>query len=456
MKQFNILVVDDDYSVTTSIALLLKQQGMRPFKASSHDEALAILRSEIIHCVIQDMNFSRSTSGLEGLALLKAIKQQNAEVPVILLTAWGSIELAVEGMKHGAADFMSKPWDNEHLVRTLETTLSLCKEQQRDELQRQELDELYDFSGIIGCHPSLTKVLQTIGRVANTDASVLILGESGTGKELIADAVHNNSARRAKEMVKVNLGGISSSLFESEMFGHVRGAFTDARSDREGRFALANESTIFLDEIGDLDKSSQVKLLRILQDQSFQPVGSSKTLRANVRVVSATNCDLNEMVAAGTFREDLLFRLNLITVHLPPLRERKSDIPLLVEHHLNRVSQLYGLEPLSIEASAMQWLQQQPWPGNIRELTQTIERAILMSNKTHLGLADFQVPVPSESTSDTEALPEVGSMTLSEMEQAMIKQALEAYDGNISRVADALGVSRSALYRRLEKYEING
>ena len=453
---FTILVVDDDPSVTASIAMLLKQAGFGVLTASEPQQAMSLLAQSPVHLVLQDMNFSRNTSGAEGMELLSQIKAQYSALPVILMTAWGSIELAVEGIKQGAADFLTKPWDNQQLLRLITTSLELNQTPPDSPLGRQRLDREYDFSAIVGDDPALIDVLATIARVAATDAPVLILGESGTGKELIADAIHINSKRAQQSLVKVNLGGMNATLFESEMFGHVRGAFTDAKQDRIGRFELANEGSIFLDEMGDLDPSSQVKLLRVLQDQSFQAVGSSTTRRANVRIISTTNRDLFEMVEDGSFREDLLYRVNLITIKLPPLRKRRGDIKPLAEQHLAKVSKLYGLGPLTLDDSALMWLQQQPWPGNIRQLCQTIERAILMSGASHLSSHHFRPNAQRQNKGqyDDFLLP-VGSMTLDEMEKLMIEKAIIAYRSNLSKVAEALGISRAALYRRLEKYGLN-
>jgi two-component system NtrC family response regulator len=303
----------------------------------------------------------------------------------------------------------------------------------------------------------MTRILEMIGRVAPTEASVLITGESGTGKELVAEAVHRNSRRRSGPFVKVNLGGISSTLFESEMFGHVRGAFTDARQDRRGRFEMADGGSIFLDEIGELDPASQVKLLRVLQDRTFEVLGSSRARTVDVRVVAATNRPLHEMVQRGEFREDLLYRLNLINIHLPPLRDRRGDIPRLANHFLRLANEAYRTEVESISTRAMEWLRTQNWPGNIRQLRQTIDRAVLIRGGRELDVDDFFAvrDAGSAETRDV-ALPDAGTITLDEMEKRMIVKCMKHYDGNISRVAEALGVSRAALYRRMEKYGITG
>ena len=448
-----ILIVDDDASITASLALLLKQHGYASVTARDADEALAILRRERPALVVQDMNFSRQTTGEEGLTLLSAIRAEDPRLPVILMTAWGSIELAVEGMKRGAADFITKPWSNAQVIQSIDTALGLVSARNDSTATpaRADLDERYDFSNIVGTDPNLLRVLDLIGRVAATDASVLILGESGTGKELVAEAMHRNSRRRGAPFVKVNLGGISSTLFESEMFGHVRGAFTDARQDRKGRFEIADGGTIFLDEIGELDAASQVKLLRVLQDRTYEVLGSSRTRTVDVRVISATNRQLDELVQRGHFREDLLYRLNLITISLPPLRDRRADIPLLASHFVCRAAQQYGRETDAIAPRALEWLKNQNWPGNIRQLKQTIERAILMRDTRQLELSDL---TSHDTIARDVTLPEPGAMTLDEIEKTMILKCMKAYDGNISRVAEALGLSRAALYRRLEKFDI--
>jgi DNA-binding NtrC family response regulator len=453
-----ILVVDDDQSVTASLSLLLKQAGYASRAAAAPEEALSVLRDEACQLVIQDMNFSRRTSGEEGLSLLRDIKAAHPAVPVILITAWGSISLAVEGMKAGAADFVTKPWTNQQLLQTVRTVLGVTDARPRPDERlpsRDELDARYDFGDLLGSDPRILRILHLIGRIAATDASVLVTGESGTGKELIADAIHRNSRRAQRPFVKVNLGGIAATLFESEMFGHVRGAFTDARADRKGRFEVANSGTIFLDEIGDLDQASQVKLLRVLQDRTYEVLGSSQRREVDVRVIAATNRNLKDMVARGEFREDLLYRINLIPIHLPPLRERRDDIPLLAARFVQTLAQMYGRESLSIAGEARRWLQSQPWPGNVRQLRQWIERAVLVSSRDDLRIDDFRASMEMETRERVpDVLPPVGSMTMDELERAMIQKSLDHHGRNLSKVAESLGLSRAALYRRLEKYEI--
>lgn len=454
-----ILLADDDFSINASLALLLKQAGYTSQTAATPREALARIMQEEFALVLLDMNFSRQTTGEEGLSVLRELKARKPQLPVILMTAWGSIALAVKGMQNGASDFITKPWSNEQLLHAVRTALGLAEAnaaaQPSQTLTREDLEARYDFSMLAGRDPKFLRVLEIIGRVSATEASVLITGESGTGKEMVAEALHRNSLRKEKSFVKVNLGGIPTTLFESEMFGHVKGAFTDARFDRKGRFELAHGGTIFLDEVGDLDPSCQVKLLRVLQDRTYEVIGSSATRSVDVRVISATNRNLAELIAKGMFREDLLYRLNLIAVHLPPLRERRGDIPLLADHFLRGLGQVYRRPDLVLNQQARQWLQASHWPGNIRQLKQVIERAVLMSTKEVLTVEDFTLSLQmQQEESAKEVLPAVGSMTLDDMEKAMIEKAMRQYEGNITKVAEALGLSRAALYRRFEKFGI--
>ncbi|MEO6323074.1 MAG: sigma-54 dependent transcriptional regulator [Thermoanaerobaculia bacterium] len=459
MRTEAILLVDDDPAITLSLALLLKQAGYRTLTAASPTEAADLLSKGGIRLVVSDMNFSRATTGEEGLALLATIRSRWPKLPVILMTAWGSISLAVRGVRAGAQDFITKPWTHQQLLNAVRTALELSQsaEASSDEPpSRKELDARFDFAALGGVDARFLKVLDVAGRVAATDASVLITGESGTGKELVAEAIHNASPRRAGPFVKVNLGGISSQLFESEMFGHVRGAFTDARQDRKGRFEMADSGSIFLDEIGDLDLSSQVKLLRVLQDRTYEVLGSSVTRTVNVRVVSATNKNLAEAVENGRFREDLLYRLNLIALHLPPLRERAGDIEILARRFLTELGLRYGKPDLTATDDAFLWLAAQLWPGNVRQLRHLIERTVLVSGKERLDSDDFRVvagmePEPARKGPASGS----GTLTLDEMEKVMIEKSLQTHAGNVSRVADALGLSRAALYRRLEKYGIS-
>ncbi len=449
-----LLIIDDDKAVRASLLLLVEQEGYRAHAAANPNEAIAWLHHNTPSLIILDLNFSLSTTGDEGLRLLRQIKTIYPAVPVILITGWATIELAVRGMKEGASDFIHKPWDNDWLLQSIRTLLEL-QEKRPDTHSRKKLDEQYQFRQIIGQDPRILDILATIGHIASTDASVLIMGDSGTGKELIAEAIHNNSLRQNKPFVKVNLGGISTTLFESEMFGHVRGAFTDARTDRVGRFEMAHKGTIFLDEIGELDPGSQVKLLRVLQDRTYEVLGSSRTKTVDARVICATNRSLEDMVAEKAFREDLLYRINLITIRLPALRDRIDDIPLLVDHFVANLGEIYNRPNLAVSPGAMKWLQQLELPGNIRQLKNLVERTILITRKDLLEENDFRPNLevrPKKNAVTT--LPEVGSLTLEEMEIQMIHQAMTFHKNRITKVARSLGITRSALYRRLEKYKI--
>jgi two-component system NtrC family response regulator len=450
-----LLVIDDDIAVQTSLSLLFRREGFVVRLADGPFEARQVLASETPELILLDMNFSIDTSGLDGLRLLQFIREQHPAVPVILITGWGSIDLAVAGMKAGARDFITKPWQNDHLVNSVRTALTLSGAEPPS-LGRRQLNQQFTFDNIVGEDPHLLDLLATIGRVAPTDAPVLITGESGTGKELIAEAVHQNSRRKRQPFVKVNLGGISAQLFESELFGHVRGAFTDAKADRVGRFELANKGSIFLDEIGDLDPSSQVKLLRVLQDRTFEPLGSSKSRTVDVRIICATNRNLEEMVKKGHFREDLFYRINLITVRLPALRERPADIPRLVSFFIDNLKILYSRPSLSVSKEALNWLKDQPLPGNIRQLKNVVERAVLLSAGETLTVDDIEKHLPSGVSASVSGatLPPVGLLTLEEMEFQMIVRAMAHHHNQLNKVARALGITRFALYRRLEKFGI--
>lgn len=447
-----ILIIDDDSAVRSSLSFMLKRAGYEAQTVPGPREAMDVVRAEAPALILMDMNFTLSTTGEEGLTLLKQVKIFRPDVPVILMTAWGSIQLAVQGMQAGAFDFITKPWNNAALLQRIETALELTAVPKG---APEEQSETLNRSHIIGKSQGLMEVLNTVARIARTNASVLITGESGTGKELIAEAIHINSQRVKQPFVKVNLGGISQSLFESEMFGHKKGAFTDATTDRVGRFELANKGTIFLDEIGDLDPSCQVKLLRVLQDQTFEVLGDSRPRKTDIRVVSATNADLRKMVSERTFREDLFYRINLITVKLPSLRERREDIPLLARHFADRQAELNGLPRTEFSADALNFLSRLPYPGNIRELKNLVERTILVSGKSTLDASDFDAQYlrPNEPVKASDASSLAG-MTLDEIERQTILQALDRHKGNLSQVAMTLGISRAALYRRLEKFNI--
>jgi len=456
-----ILIVDDDRGIRTSLRLLLERNGYEVAEAKNKQEAMNIVWNQPPELILMDMNFSPMTTGEEGLQLLRQVKETNPLIPVILMTAWGSIELAVRGMKTGASDFITKPWNNSLLLRRIETTLRLSARQATADgripssfplSSPQTVASSLPSPAIIGRSPQLLKVMETISLIAPTNASVLITGESGTGKELIAQALHQQSQRAKKPFVKVNLGGMSQSLFESEMFGYRKGAFTGAVGDRKGRFEMADGGTIFLDEIGDLDMGSQVKLLRVLQEQTFEPLGTSKPLQVDVRVVSATNAPLQQLIQEGRFREDLFYRINLISVHLPALRERPEDIPLLVNHFTRQAAKANALPMADIADDAIDYLRTLTYPGNIRQLKNLVERTVLISRRQQLTRRDFERQVALDPQLSAPVTHGMG--TLDEQERDAIVRMLEQHNNNISRVAEALGISRGALYRRMEKYNI--
>lgn len=436
-----ILIVDDDKAIRLSLGLLLKRAGYEVDSAENPHEALSKVRNRKYDLIFMDMNYSRSTSGEEGIELLCKTKTLAPETPVILITAWGSIDLAVEGMRHGAYDFITKPWNNLLLLQRTDTAIKL------NAREKEEFPQ-FDRAGIIGKSESLNELLATAERIAPTDAPVLILGENGTGKEMIANAIHINSRRRNNPFVMVNLGGIPQSLFESEMFGHLKGAFTGAMSSRTGRFELADTGTIFLDEIGELDMTCQVKMLRVLQQHTFEPVGDSIPRKVDIRVISATNADLNAMVNDRSFREDLFFRINLITLHVPALRERRGDIPLLVNHFITQISKNQNISVPEIEAEAMEYLTRLPYPGNIRQLKNMVERAVLIGG--HRLNKEIFESIPGMAK-EVQNKP---SGTLNDLEKTAVIDALDKSNGNLSKAARILGISRQTLYRRMEKYNI--
>ncbi len=448
-----ILICDDDTTVRTSLTLVLKRAGYEVATAANQQEAIDFVRHTCPQLILMDMNYSNTTTGEEGLELLAKVRVFCPAVPVILITAWGSINLAVQGIRAGAFDFITKPWNNLALLKTIETAIQLRDSEEKNPDPKNGKTERTDrFDKIIGRSPLLQQVLNTISRISQTNAPVLITGESGTGKELIAEAIHENSGRQGKPFIKVNLGGISQSLFESEMFGHKQGAFTDARHDRTGRFELADKGTIFLDEIGELDLVCQVKLLRVLQDQTFEPLGESKPRQVDTRIICATNKNLPEMVAQGTFREDLFYRINLITIQMPALRERPEDIPLLVKYFARKQAEQNNLPEAEISQEAFGYLKKLPFHGNIRELKNLVERTILISGKDVITDIDFKqqyIEVPASQPAGGNTI-----LSLEMVERNMIQKAVELYGCNHSRIAAALGLSRQTLYRRLEKYDI--
>lgn len=446
-----ILIVDDDKAIRQSLALVLKRKGYETALAGNPDEALGMLRKHQFRLVIMDMNYSLSTTGEEGIHLLRQTKIFQPDTPVILITAWGSIELAVEGMRFGAFDFITKPWNNHLLLQRIETALSLSSP--ATDSDRNPAD--FDRCGFIGENPRVKELLKTVERIAPTDAPVLVLGENGTGKELIANAIHKNSRRKNAPFVMVNLGGISTSLFESEMFGHSKGAYTGAVSERKGRFELADKGTIFLDEIGDLTQDCQVKLLRVLQQHTFERLGESRTRKTDIRAICATNADLPAMVREHTFREDLFYRINLITLRIPPLRERRDDIPLLTRSFMESASRSHGIRCPEISHEALGYLSRLPYPGNVRQLRNMVERAVLMCAGGILEKCDFEADGNIQDVSATDLKGSLEGATLEDLEAAAIAEAVRKYDGNLSRVAAALGITRQSLYRKIEKHGID-
>lgn len=442
-----ILIADDDSAIRLSLSMLLRKAGYDTKAVGTPAEVVAAIRAAAPQLVLLDMNFTSATSGDEGLTLLRQIKILRPEVPVILITAWATIPLAVEGVRAGAFDFIAKPWQNHALLQRVATAVELSA-------GTAAAADGFDRSRIIGHSTALEQVLDTVRRVAATDAPVLIMGENGTGKELIAETLHANSRRRGAPFIKVNLGGISRSLFESEMFGHRKGSFTGATTDREGRFAAADKGTIFLDEIGELDANSQVKLLRVLQEHSFEMLGENRTRNVDIRVVCATNADLPCMVAEHTFREDLFYRINLITVTLPPLRERPDDVPDLARHFAARCCAANHMAEPVLAPDALALLQRLPYPGNIRELKNLVERTIIISGKPVLHAEDFE---SAAAISPAAAAPSTAASArgLDDIERDAIRDALRRSGGNLSQAAQMLGITRQSLYRRMEKHDIS-
>ena len=444
-----ILIADDQPDVLEALRLLLKGEGYRTKTENSPAKVLAALDEGEFDVVLMDLNYARdTTSGQEGLDLLARIQALDTALPVVVMTAWANIELAVEAMRRGARDFIQKPWDNARLAAIIRNQVELGKALRQGRRLEAENELLRGPGGptLIAESRAMRPVLELIDRVGPSDANVLITGENGTGKGVVARALHAASGRASKPWVIVNMGGLSEGVFESELFGHVKGAFTDAKTDRVGRFELADGGTLFLDEIANIPLNQQAKLLRVLETGEFERVGSSKTRRANVRLISATNADARAEVAAGRFRRDLLFRLNTVEIHVPPLRERLEDIPPLAAHFLRRHAQRYRKNAAAFEPAAMQTLQAHGWPGNVRELDHAVERAVLMAHNnlvqaSHLGLQ-----------AGGESAPRLEEMGLEEVERHLIKRTLARFDGNVMKAAASLGLSRSAIYRRLEKY----
>lgn len=453
MNFSKVLVADDQPHILEALRLLLKSEGFQIETATSPAGVLSAINARDFDALLMDLNYARdTTSGQEGLDLLSRLHAVDSTLPIVVMTAWGSVELVVEAMRRGARDFVQKPWENERLISILRNQIELgqaLRKGQRLEAENQLLrNEGQNVPKLIAESATMKPILQIISRVGPSDANVLITGENGTGKGLVAQALHAVSSRSSKSLVTVNAGGLSEGVFESELFGHVKGAFTDAKSERVGRFELADTGTLFLDEIANVPLNLQTKLLRVLETGEFERVGSSRTRKADVRIISATNADLNEEVNINRFRQDLLFRLNTIEIRLPPLRSRREDISLLAVHFLRQHSQRYRKKIIGIDDAAMQELLNHPWPGNVRELDHSLERAVLMAQGTSIKASDLGLRVGRETA------PRLEDMSLEDVECLLIKKALARYEGNVSRAAEALGLSRSALYRRLQRYQL--
>jgi DNA-binding NtrC family response regulator len=444
-----VLIADDHADIREALRFLLKGEGIQLIAADSPKQIFEEVSRRDFDLALIDLNYTRdTTSGAEGLDALARIKAIDAALPVIVLTAWGSVEIAVEAMRRGAGDFVQKPWENERLLSIVQNQIQLGRAVRRNERLEAENRLLRDERAVslVAESPAMQPVLQIIERVATSDANILVTGENGTGKGLIAQAIHAASHRSDKSLVTVNAGGLSEGLFESEIFGHVKGAFTDAKQDRVGRFELAAGGTLFLDEIANVPLSLQAKLLRVLETGEFERVGSSRTQQTSARIISATNADLDVEVAAGRFRQDLLFRLNTIEIHLPPLRERREDIPPLARHFLTAHARQYRKDIEGFEVSALNALLGHAWPGNVRELGHVIERSVLMTQGPRIRVEDLGL------RNERPGSPRLEDLSLEEVESILIRKALARFDGNVSHAAELLGLSRSALYRRIQRY----
>ena len=449
-----ILMIDDDEDVLLAAKMLLKKYNYHVIIEKNPNKIPFLLNNDTYDVILLDMNFSKdTTSGKEGFQWLAQIKEKDPSAVVIMITAFGDVEMAVRALKEGATDFVLKPWQNEKLIATISTAIRLKKSYNEVDKLRKAKEMLEEqisqpFRDIIGNSPVIKDVFALIDKVAKTEANILILGENGTGKELIARAIHQKSMRKDSSFVSVDMGAITETLFESELFGHKKGAFTDAREDRPGRFELANGGTLFLDEIGNLSLSLQSKLLTALQSRQVTRVGSNQSMEVDIRLICATNMNLHQMVKDGKFRQDLLYRINTVEITIPPLSERGDDIPMLANHFLNHYSKKYRKDVLSISPEALTKLKKYAWPGNVRELQHAIERALIMADSPTLQESDFLF-----SRKGNEAI-NADTLNLDEVEKAAVAKAIQLHNGNISKAADELGLTRASLYRRMEKYGI--
>ena len=444
-----ILIADDQPDVLEALELLLRDEETVVVQANSPTEVIRLVGARAFDLVLIDMNYTRDTSsGREGLDLLEQLRDYDPTLPIVVMTAWASIQLVVEAMQKGARDFIQKPWDNARLRTIVRNQIDLGRALRRSQRLESE-NSILRAEGeatLIAESPPMRRVMDMVQRVAPSDANVLVSGENGTGKGLLARALHASSRRASKPLISVNIGGLSDSLFESELFGHVKGAFTDARHDRMGRFELADGGTLFLDEIANIGLAQQAKLLRVIESGEFERVGSSQTRRADVRLISATNAMLVQEVQAGRFRQDLLFRLNTVQITIPPLRDRREDIPPLAAHFVSRFARRYRKNIAGFDAAAMRAMLEHSWSGNVRELEHAIERAVLMSSAAQITRSDLALEAPAQTSID--------EMSIEDVEVLLIRKALARFDGNVSRAADLLGLSRSALYRRIQRYSI--
>jgi two-component system response regulator HydG len=445
-----ILIVDDDADILTAARVVLRQQYESVETESNPQRLTTLLQQNRYDVILLDMNYAVGRlSGHEGLFWLNQILAKNPHQQVIMITAYGDIQLAVDAMKQGAADFVVKPWENEKLEATVQSAYRRAVDKKENSSPKTSASSRSRETEIIGISPAFKQVIATVDKVTGTDANVLLLGENGTGKELIASLIHQRSQRKDEAFVKVDAGALPATLFESELFGYKKGAFTDAREDRIGRMESANRGTLFLDEIGNIPVSLQVKLLAALQNREVTPLGSNRSIPVDVRLICATNLDLQQAVRSGQFREDLLYRLNTIVITLPPLRDRTEDIPMLVDHFIKIYTGQYHKEEKSISQDAIRYLQKYTWPGNIRELQHAVERAVILSDETTLQKRDFMLSSTTLVAGNTEAF------NLDEVERKTIQAAIQKYNGNLSKVAKELGVGRTTLYRKMEKYGLD-
>lgn len=462
-KTGTILAIDDNTDILTSLRLLLKQHFQAVHTEPSPDALPTLLRNTRYDVILLDMNFTKDvSSGAEGFHWLEQIHRIDPNIPVIMLTAYGDVDTAIKAIKQGATDFVLKPWQNEKLLATVNAALNLASSRREVEnLKTQErslknaLSTNAPTQDFIWASPAMQQINALIDKVAVTDANVLILGENGTGKEVVARELHRRSLRTSEVFIGVDMGALPETLFESELFGYVKGAFTDAKEDRAGRFELASGGTLFLDEIGNLSFPAQSKLLAALQNRMITRLGSSKTIPINIRLISATNMPLYGMVEDKQFRQDLLYRINTVEIHLPPLRERKEDIHLLAEHFLQSYCSRYRKPAMRLAPGAIKKLEQYPWRGNVRELQHTLERVVIMNDKTIIDASDIALSTPNiTNTSTNDEKLHVDNLNLDDIEKLAIRKALQKHNGNVSHAAEELGLTRAALYRRMEKYGV--